>query len=136
MSRSITVPTDVFAAIWANRQEGEENEGAILRRLLECAEGEKTDEASTPSTNNGGVRDSRNGVHFPRGFITFRTYKRREYEAIAQDGTWLRKDTGELYPTLNQLNASIAAGVENIWNGNWKYRADNGKIRSINDLRR
>ena len=41
-----------------------------------------------------------------------------------------------LYPTLNQLNASIATGAENIWNGNWKYRTEDGSIRSINDLRR
>lgn len=36
----------------------------------------------------------------------------------------------------NQLNPSIAAGAENIWNGNWKYRADTGAIRSIDALRR
>lgn len=46
------------------------------------------------------------------------------------------KDTGDHYPTLNQLNASIAAGAENIWNSTWKYRAEDGKICSINDLRR
>ena len=46
------------------------------------------------------------------------------------------KDTGDLYPTLNQLNNLIAAGAENIWNGNWKYRAEDESIRSINDLRR
>jgi hypothetical protein len=83
---------------------------------------------------SGGVYDTRNNVHFPRGFEAIRTNKRREYEAIAQDGAWLRKDTGDLYPTLNQLNSSIAAGAENIWNGNWKYRTEDGSIRSINDL--
>ena len=56
--------------------------------------------------------------------------------ARAADGTWLRPDVGKRYPTLNQLNESIAAGNENIWNGNWKYRADDGAIRSINELRR
>lgn len=136
MSRTIAVPTDVFAAIWANRQDGEESEAEILRRLLGCKSAEKSDESGSAIVGSGGVYDSRNGVHFPRGFVAFRTYKRREYEAIAQDGAWLRKDTGDLYPTLNQLNASIAAGAENIWNGNWKYRAEDGAIRSINDLRR
>ena len=136
MSRTITVSTDVFAAIWANRQEGEETEDAILRRRFGCAKTGGSQESQPALNGSGGVRDARNNVHFPRGFVAFRTYKRREYEAIAQDGAWLRKDTGDLYPTLNQLNASIAAGAENIWNGNWKYRAEDGTIRSINDLRR
>ena len=136
MSRTITVSTDVFAAIWADRQEGEETEDAILRRRFGCAKTGNGQERQPTMNGSGGVRDTRNNVHFPRGFVAFRTYKRREYEAVAQDGAWLRKDTGDLYPTLNQLNASIAAGAENIWNGNWKYRAEDGTNRSINDLRR
>jgi hypothetical protein len=135
MSRTITISTAVFAALWAQRRDGEETEDAILRRVLGCAK-TADPEQSTPAVNgSGGVNDTRNGVHFPRGFVAFRTYKRREYEAVAQDGQWLRTDTGKLYPTLNQLNSSIAAGVENIWNGNWKYRADDGSLRSINELR-
>jgi hypothetical protein len=135
MSRTITVTTDVFAAIWASRKEGEETENTILSRLLGCTV--EASAESPPMTNRiGGVHDTRNNVHFPHGFVAFRTYKRREYEAVAQDGTWLRKDTGDLYPTLNQLNASIATGAENIWNGTWKYRTDDQKIRSINDFRR
>ena len=133
MSRTITISTDVFAALWAQRQNGEESEDAILRRILGCAKG-SSGEPKEP--NGGGVHDTRNDVYFPRGFSALRTYKRRQYEAIAQDGAWLRKDNGKRYPTLNQLNASIAAGAENIWNGNWKYRADDGSLRSINDLRR
>lgn len=135
MSRTITVSTDVFAAIWADRREGEETEDAILRRHFGCADMDNSELDRAITNGSGGVRDARNNVHFPRGFVAFRTYKRREYKAIAQDGTWLRKDSGELYPTLNQLNASIATGVENIWNGNWKYHAEDGTIRSINDLR-
>jgi hypothetical protein len=108
----------------------------ILRRLLGCsaAESEKSD--VKPNGAGGGVFDARNGVQFPEGFEIFRTYKRREYVAYARAGTWLRKDDGRKYPTLNQLNASIASGAENVWNGNWKYRADDGSIHSINDLRR
>ena len=136
MSRSITVSTDVFAAIWAKREEGEDTEDAILRRLLGCATMEGRQERQPATNGSGGVYDSRNDVHFPPGFVTFRTYKRREYQAIAQDGVWLREDTGDLYPTLNQLNSSIAVGMENVWNGNWKYRAEGGSIRSISYLRR
>lgn len=135
MSRTISVSTDVFAAIWAQRQNGEESEDAILRRILgRPAENDKTD--SPPTSRPGGVYDSRNDVNFPQGFKAFRTYKRREYEAVAQDGNWIRTDTGKRYPNLNQLNSSITVGPENVWNGNWKYRTDDGTIRSIDHLRR
>ena len=36
MSKNILVTTDVFAAIWAAREQGEDSEDAILRRILEC----------------------------------------------------------------------------------------------------
>jgi hypothetical protein len=75
-------------------------------------------------------------VHFAEGFEIFRSYKRREFSARAQGGVWFRSDNNQTYPTLNQLNASIAAGAENVWNGNWKYRASDGSVRSIGDLRR
>ena len=135
MSRMISVSTDVFAALWANRQGSEESEDEILRRILKCKESVSDNIDRTTESSPGGVRDTRNNVHFPRGFVAFRTYKRKEYKAVAQDGLWLRKDTGDLYPTLNQLNESIAAGNENVWNGNWKYRGEDGSIRSINALR-
>lgn len=136
MSRTITVSTDVYAAIWADRQEGEESEDQILRRKYGCKRPQGDSSVPTAINGSGGVHDTRNGVHFREGFEAFRTYKRREYQAVASNGTWLRRDTGERFPTLNQLNASIAAGAENIWNGNWKYRAETGSIRTINDLRR
>lgn len=136
MSRSIMISTDVFAALWARRQDGEDTEDQILRRILGCEIALEATGTQTSAGDAGGVHDTRNGVHFPRGFTAMRTYKRREYEAVAEDGAWLRKDNGKRYPTLNQLNASIAAGAENVWNGNWKYRAEDGSLRSIGTLRR
>lgn len=136
MSRTITVSTEVFAAIWADRRPGEESEDAILRRRFGCASSVENPDPAPATTLNGGVYDSRNNVKFPRGFTIFRTYKHKEYEAVAQDGVWVRKDTGGRYPTLNRLNASITTGAENVWNGNWKYRAEDGTIRSIDHLRR
>ncbi len=135
MSRTIAISTDVFAAIWAQRQEGEETENTILRRVLGCNTTEKHSAAELAAAN-GGVHDTRNGVHFPEGFRAVRIYKRKEYTAVATSGVWMREDTGARYPTLNQLNDTIAAGPENIWNGNWKYRDTDGSLRSINDLRR
>lgn len=136
MSRTIPVSTDVFAAIWAKRQEGEDTEDDILSRILGITKSEKDTPPRQALQGSGGCRDLRNSVHFPQGFEIFRTYKRKEYRAIAQDGNWLRLDTGELYPTLNQLNTSIAAGTENVWNGNWKFKDESGTINSIDTLRR
>lgn len=131
MNRSISISTDVFAAIWASRKDGESTEDSILRRLLGCSR----EAPSTPAATNGGVYDSRNNVRFDEGFEAVRSYKGREFRAIATNGNWLRQDTGEKFATLNQLNTTIADGNENIWNGNWKYRSDNGKLISINTLR-
>lgn len=134
MQRSISISTDVFAAIWANRQNEEDTEDAILRRVLECPASSKA-AANTSNNPSGGVNDSRNGVRFPEGFEAIRSYKGREYKATASNGSWLRQDTGERFPSLNQLNSTIAYGNENIWNGNWKYRSDSGKLVSISTLR-
>lgn len=133
MTRMINISTDVFAAIWAQRKPGEETEEAILRRLLDVA-GERG-MAMPAASSEGGVRDTRNNVHFHEGFEAFRIYKRREYRALATNGVWVRQDTGEPYPTLNQLNESITAGNENIWNGNWKYRHSDGSFRALDALR-
>ena len=133
MPRTITLSTAVFAAIWAERRDGEETEDAILRRLLGCGAG--TEANGSHGEREGGVYDTRNGVHFPEGFEIFRNYKRREYKATARRGVWVREDTGKQFPTLNQLNESIASGNENVWNGSWKYRTPDGSFRSIDSLR-
>jgi hypothetical protein len=131
MNRSIRISTDVFAAIWANRKDGESTEDSILRRLLNCPR----EASSIPAITSGGVYDSRNNVRFDEGFEAVRSYKGQEFKAIATNGNWLRQDTGEQFATLNQLNTTITDGNENIWNGNWKYRSNNGKLISINTLR-
>lgn len=137
MSRVITISTEVFAAIWAARKPGEESEEDVLRRVLELQPSGQAVATSTSSADApSGVHDARNGVHFPEGFEIFRTYKRREHSAHARSGAWVRSDNGERYVTLNQLNASIAAGNENVWNGNWKFRGPDGRAHSIAELRR
>ena len=133
MHRQISVSTDVYAAIWAARGAGENDENAILTRILKCKPAEPSTAPSPPS--GVGVHDSRNGVHFAEGFVIFRNYKGQRYEAVASNGTWHRKDNGATYPTLNQLNSSIAKGAENVWNGNWKFIDQAGSERSIGTLR-
>ena len=139
--KTITVSTDVFASIWASRQEGEHDEDAVLRRLLGCMRADAEEETAGSGEgrgirgNPGGVHDLRNGVHFPQGLEVFRTYKGQHYNAVAEDGMWRRIDTGDRFATLNQVNSSIVEGVENVWNGNWRYHDSNGLNRSIDDLR-
>lgn len=135
MNRTISVSTDVFASIWSQRQNSEESEDAILRRVLGCAPSKEHHAQSEPGEDDVGFFDSRNGVKFPRGFTIFRTYKRKEFAAIAEEGHWRRLDDGSTYASLNQLNASIAAGNENVWNGNWKFKEPDGSIKSIDALR-
>jgi len=133
MGRSISVSTDVYAAIWAARERGEDTEDAILARILSC----KVEETQhQPVRQEGdGFLDARNGVHFPEEFEIFRRYRGKPYSAVASRGIWIRKDNQTGYRSLNQLNASITAGNENVWNGNWKYRASDGTVQSISRLR-
>jgi len=136
MRRSIDVLTDVYAAIWAARQPGENDEDAILARVLGCKRSAQTEEHHTIRYAPGaGVYDARNNVRFAEGFEIYRNYKGRRYEAVAKGGVWMRKDTGATYATLNQLNSSIASGAENVWNGNWKFRDSVGTETSIGKLR-
>ena len=136
--RTITVSTDVFAAIWAQRQESEESEDAILRRLLDCptVDAQNKDSETRRGSGRNGVYDARNDVYFPQGLEVFRTYKGKHYSAFAEDGKWRRVDTGERFLTLNRLNASIVGGAENVWNGSWRFHDEDLLNRSIEDLRR
>ena len=138
MSRTIEISTDVYAAIWRARKDGEETENDVLERLFNCR---KTDafqffaieEGSQLSVN--GYFDNRNNVHFPEGFFVFRNYKGTLFNAMATKGQWQRMDTGQLFVSLNKLNESIVSGNENIWNGNWQYLDENGNRSSIDALR-
>lgn len=136
--RTIQVRTDVFAAIWAARLDGEETEDQILGRLLGCGQSIATaTEASAvihPPGDGFGFYDARNDVEFAEGFEIYRRYKGKEFSAVASQGSWRRSDSGQVFPSLNQLNQSIVAGQENVWNGNWFYRL-NGKELPISSLR-
>ena len=136
MTRSINISTDVFAAIWAARIDGEETENQILERLLSSEKHFSSEKMRiTDSGSLNGYYDSRNDVHFPEGFVAYRTYKGKMYTAIATRGVWVLAGTNNRFPSLNKLNESIAAGTENIWNGNWNYVDSDQKAYSINKLR-
>lgn len=138
MSRTIKISTDVFAAIWAARKDGEETENDILERLFNRPSTNGFQLLEVTETNEmkvNGVFDSRNNVHFKEGFAAFRQYKGKIYHAIAMNGQWVRPDTLEFYNSLNKLNESITSGKENIWNGNWQFVDEAHIPQSIDRLR-
>jgi len=139
--KSIDVSTDVFAAIWRERKPDEHSENEVLERLLKCERRgiakslRGINEALNPRVNYPqGFYDKRHDVHFKEGFEIFKFYKGNEFVAIATKGKWKRKDTGEYFDTLNQLNETIVSGKENVWTG-WSYMDGNKKL-SINMLRK
>lgn len=134
--RIIEVSTDVYAAIWASRLPGENSEEEVLARVLKVRNSKRSNVEEKPrSSAGGGVYDRRNNVHFDEGFRIFRDYKGERFEAVASSGHWVRSDNGSSFPTLNQLNGSIAAGAENVWNGSWQFLNSEGKAVSIATLR-
>ena len=128
--RSIQVSTDVFAAIWAARMEGEDTEEAILRRLLGVKAVSKAQRDIVVTT---GFVDPRFNVVIPPGFEIFRTYLGKDYSARAIGGLWILSETGVGYATLNELSNAIGASKENAWAA-WFWM--DGKVRrAVSDLR-
>jgi hypothetical protein len=128
--RTLHISTDVFAAIWSARKDGEQTEDAILRRILKVAPGTKTERDLHVTV---GFHDPRFGVKLEPGFEIFRTYLGKEYRAQAIQGFWVLSSTGMGYPSLNELSNAIGAKKENAW-GAWFY-LENGKRKPISDLR-
>lgn len=127
--RSIDIATDVFAAIWSARQEGEDTEDAILRRVLLGSTS-----TQVPMGDGIGVRDDRHKIDFPDGFRVTRVFKRIPYEAVARGGAWELVPGGVRYSSLNQLSRGIGAGVENAWRA-WQYQHESGALRPVSELR-
>lgn len=128
--RTISISTDVFAAIWARRQPGEDTEDAILRGVL----GLSGSSQEPPPSATGGFRDDRNGVTFPEGFEIFRVYKGREYRARATANAWLLLSDMRSYPSLHKLSSAVVSGNENSWQ-NWKCHLPDGREAFIDALR-
>ena len=129
--RTLQVSTDVFAAIWSARRDGESTEDAILRRLLAVpvARTPKRDLMVVP-----GFQDHRYGVSIPNGFEIFRTYLGKEYRAQAIQGFWVLSGTGMGYPSLNELSGAIGVKKENAW-GAWFFLNEKGQRKPVSNLR-
>ncbi len=132
--RMIEISTDVFAAIWAARENDESDENVILSRILGVSYRDDTI-LPTGSASAVGHFDRRNDVRFSEGFIIYREYKGKTYKAVATGGVWKRPDTGVSFTSLNKLNGSIVPGQENVWS-TWKYRTEDGRENSIDALRK
>lgn len=131
--RQIEVSTDVFAAIWAARKEGEVNEDQVLRRIL----GVKAEPAKIQSglQKRIGFSDPRFGIELEEGFEIFRIYLGREYRAQAFNGGWKLLNDGKTYPSLNQLSRAIGTKIENAWN-NWYFTDETGQRQLVTYLRK
>lgn len=129
--RAINVSTDVYAAIWAARDSGEESEDAILRKILGVQVSEPSSQRSVGAI---GFADARFDIVLPEGFEIFRTYKGNDYRARASAGKWVLLNDGKPYPSLNQLSRATSGNIENAWR-NWYFMARDGKRYLIERLR-
>ncbi len=120
--KQIAVSADVFARIWAERQNGEDSENDILARILPSAAAQEKgrEPGNLTESLDDGVRDVRSGTHFPEGFEIFRRFKGTDARAIASGGAWVLRASGARYASLNALSRGIGAGTENAW-VNWHY---------------
>lgn len=130
--RTIPVSTEVFSAIWAARQDGEETEDDVLRRVLGCSP--KATETVTASSQKQGIDIPQFGVNFPEGFEIYRTYKGNEFRARVTNGEWFLLNNNRRYPSLHKLSKAVVGGRENSWN-NWKYLTPEGRDALIDKLR-
>jgi len=90
-----------------------------------------------PSESQGslsGYEDPRYGVSVPENFEIFRSYKGKDFRALAKGGKWLLQNDNSLYPSLHKLSWAVVKGHENSWH-NWKYRTLDGKEQFIHSLR-
>jgi hypothetical protein len=127
--RKIDISTDIYARIWTLREEGENSEDEILRRIL--LPSVKKADATNP---HDGFFDRRNNVHFEEGFEIYRTYKGRYFSATASSGSWKLVD-GRSFSSLNELSNAIIDGNENAWL-NWNYKNRTGHQKKLTELRK
>ena len=128
--RSIQVSTDVFQAVWAARKAGEDDEDAILRRLL----GLTTAVTQARSSSGRPWIDGQYGITFDHGFEMFRRFKGNEYVAQVADGKWEINGRKVAAKSNNELSKAIGAVGENGWLG-WNFRTPSGEVQKIGELR-
>jgi hypothetical protein len=138
--RAINVSTEVFAAIWSARSDGEDSENAILERVLKVQK-RPTENGTLKERVLGSVAERRNGIylpeydlHFQEGFEIFRVYKGKRFTATVNGGGWFLKNDSRRYPSLHKLSWAVVGGRENSWT-NWRYPGPQGGEKLIDELR-
>jgi hypothetical protein len=132
--RSVSVSTEVFAAIWAARQNGEDGEDAILARLLKVAAAPDKSAPSRQRPKPLGYFDHRYGFQVPEGFEVFRTFKGVPHKAVATGWKWRLEPDGRLYDSLSALSEAVGARAENAWVG-WLCQNSLGATVPVGSLR-
>lgn len=132
--REIRVSTDVFARIWSLRQIGEDDENAILRRVLIVDEQSSSQIIKGAAVGSEGLVDRRFGVHFPEGFEIERSYLGVKYTATVTNRKWEVAGREGRYSNLNEISRAIGTKTENAWM-NWFFVNDNGFLQQVSDLR-
>lgn len=137
--RTISVTTDVYAAIWAARLPGEDTENDTLARILGAKP--KAPSAAVNKSEGAnrypppvGFEDKRFDIVLPEGFEIFRTYKGTEFRARAVGGKWLLANDQSAYPSLNQLSRAVSGNVENAWR-NWYFTGKDSRRHLVEKLR-
>ncbi len=131
--RTISITTDVFARIWSLRNDGEETENDILKRILRSSAFAKAVPCGAVP-NRIGYKDHRFGVSFDEGFEIFRSYRGSEIRAKAASGKWLLLSAGTSHGSLNALSRAVGANNENAW-VNWFYLDPRRGRRPLSELR-
>lgn len=132
--RTISVSTPTFAAIWASREVREQTEDEILRRVLKVTEDAPAEPVAATKPVSGGFYAKRYNVHFPERFEIHRTFKGKDFKAVATNGMWRLVGTGEMFSSLADLSHGIGTKIENVW-VNWLYIDADGTEKKISDLR-
>ncbi|QEE46078.1 hypothetical protein FVA81_16315 [Rhizobium sp. WL3] len=131
--RQIEVSVDVFAAIWAARNDGENSEDEVLRRLLDLPTKVPTPPQISLQAEDG-FKDARFRVELPEGFEIYRVYKGQEIRARATKGKLQLVGSDHFFLSFNQLSRAATGNIENAWK-NWYFTGRDGKRHSIEGLR-
>lgn len=125
--KTIQLSPDLFAKLWALRQEGEADEEAILARILAEREGGARNQG-------GGLHEPAYGLRFKEGFEISKDYLGVLYTAQVTHGHWKLANTGKLYRSLNAMTDSLTKSPTNAW-AFWEYRDGQGRRRKLSSLR-
>lgn len=126
--RDIRVSVEVFAKIWALRENGESDEDQILTRVLGV---KATGSSESPIS---AAKEQGAGPTFPEGFRIYRNYSGALYQAVRKGSGWYFSHDQKIYSSINQMSRAIGIKNENVWT-NWEFKDESGGFKKIEALR-